>query len=881
MSDHDEKGDVVYSQENTNALFRELANDPSDHTSGRLVRRYARDGVLDASALQRLLADYRSVIQGASGPGGPVTKQDSVVLPNETASETRMRLERQKAEALDKWRERFPTLKPFVEVTDEKALSRLFPTSIETESLAAEDTAHASSMADAVLKASDGKFSENEQYTWDMCLVFRLGTNKPMKFQLVEPPTEEELRDNAQAPKKRTMIETTEEEHFRVHIATTIDAIERAGLHTFLFLSVQKDEVYCFVGADERRLAQEADRIEMDIRLDREAMIAHGKRVGLALAKRSDVAPDAWDHMYAKFRDFKARGDPREDLYVKHNEGPFHPSTPFHHVNRLKLIESIIKAEDILGGAGLQLRRQIRDPRNSLSAYFPLQHYPAQKKLKSKMLACGALWNPPKQEIVSYFGEQIALYFVFLSTYFRWLVPASIVGVGFGIYQLVWKNFDAPALPVFGLFMVAWATIFLEYLKRKIAEFRVEFGMSNFLEQETVRAEFEGDWVLSPISGKLEEIFPFWEFVKRQVVSWSSVILYIMLALGAVIGIFIMRAALAVSSLDVAAVLAIASAVNAVQIQIFNQIYARLSVRLNDFENHRTDSKYENSLIGKAFFFKVINTFAPFVYIAYVKRDQEPVRYCKGSFEMALVQLTDAEKALARNFTNVAPQGSLPIDKTNWSTKLQDAAVIYNEHGASYQGDCFGELAYQLFIIFGVMIFVNNAIEILGPIVGKFLQNRAQTKDPNAGKNAQALENSEAKQRDVETASSGPANEKLAKITDTSKQSDAENEFEYPQYEGTFADYDELVIQFGFVVLFVVVFPAAPFFALLNNIIEFRLDASKMLGFTRRPHPKGTYDMGTWFYILDLLSWTMVISNTGLLVFSSDHFRVQLTPETR
>jgi hypothetical protein len=215
------------------------------------------------------------------------------------------------------------------------------------------------------------------------------------------------------------------------------------------------------------------------------------------------------------------------------------------------------------------------------------------------------------------------------------------------------------------------------------------------------------------------------------------------------------------------------------------------------------------------------------------------------------------------------------------SEKFNDALDIFNAHGPLYEGDCFGELAYQLFIIFGVMIVVNNTIEILGPVVGKFLQNRAQTKDPNAakGKDAKALEGSESKQADVEAPRA--VNEKLAKITDTSRQSDAENEFEYPQYEGTFADYDELIIQFGFVVLFVVVFPAAPFFALLNNIIEFRLDASKMLGFTRRPHPKGAYDMGTWFYILELISWTMVLSNTALLVFSSNHYRTQLTAETR
>ncbi|XP_076340392.1 anoctamin-7-like isoform X2 [Tachypleus tridentatus] len=43
----------------------------------------------------------------------------------------------------------------------------------------------------------------------------------------------------------------------------------------------------------------------------------------------------------------------------------------------------------------------------------------------------------------------------------------------------------------------------------------------------------------------------------------------------------------------------------------------------------------------------------------------------------------------------------------------------------------------------------------------------------------------------------------------------------------------EMVLQFGFVTIFVVAFPLAPLFALLNNITEIRLDARKF--FLRRP----------------------------------------------
>jgi len=327
--------------------------------------------------------------------------------------------------------------------------------------------------------------------------------------------------------------------------------------------------------------------------------------------------------------------------------------------------------------------------------------------------------------------------------------------------------------------------------------------------------------------------------------------------------------------------------VNGLQIQIFNFVYARVSVGLNDWENHRTDSQYENFLIAKSFFFKVINSFATFIYIGFYKRFDDSVKYCKGSYLQRIAKLNTVDKpavvafesAWVWNTTSGIVSAANPYNENTEADFYRLFEIVKNE-GPNYRGDCFGELAYQLGIIFGMMIVVNNTVEILGPVVGKFLQNRAQTKDgPQAqlerarkGNDAAALEMAERKMRELE-ALAGPINEQLAKITDPSKQSDAENEFEYTQYEGTFADYDELIIQFGFVVLFVVVFPAAPILALFNNIIEFRLDASKLMSFTRRPHPKGTFDMGTWYSILNLLSWVMVVSNTALIVFSSNQAR--------
>lgn len=44
-----------------------------------------------------------------------------------------------------------------------------------------------------------------------------------------------------------------------------------------------------------------------------------------------------------------------------------------------------------------------------------------------------------------------------------------------------------------------------------------------------------------------------------------------------------------------------------------------------------------------------------------------------------------------------------------------------------------------------------------------------------------------------------------------------------------------MVLQFGFVTIFVAAFPLAPLFALINNAFEIRLDAKKMITSLRRP----------------------------------------------
>lgn len=73
--------------------------------------------------------------------------------------------------------------------------------------------------------------------------------------------------------------------------------------------------------------------------------------------------------------------------------------------------------------------------------------------------------------------------------------------------------------------------------------------------------------------------------------------------------------------------------------------------------------------------------------------------------------------------------------------------------------------------------------------------------------------------------------------------------------------FTRLVIQYGFVTLFVAAFPLAPLFALLNNIFEIRLDAYKLVTQLRRPIAEPVESIGAWYGILQGITYTALFTN--------------------
>jgi hypothetical protein len=87
-------------------------------------------------------------------------------------------------------------------------------------------------------------------------------------------------------------------------------------------------------------------------------------------------------------------------------------------------------------------------------------------------------------------------------------------------------------------------------------------------------------------------------------------------------------------------------------------------------------------------------------------------------------------------------------------------------------------------------------------------------------------------------------------------------------YAGTLDEYSELVIQYGYLTLFAAAAPFAPLLAVINNMIEIRTDAFKLITGCCRPHYKGAQNIGTWYAILELLGVVAVFTNCALIGLS-------------
>ncbi|XP_038109062.1 anoctamin-8 isoform X6 [Culex quinquefasciatus] len=313
----------------------------------------------------------------------------------------------------------------------------------------------------------------------------------------------------------------------------------------------------------------------------------------------------------------------------------------------------------------LQGRAQVEEGQSIVAAWqelglitqvFPLHETSALQQLQSSWVR--KFFAPqPLDDIAAYFGVKVALYFAWLGHYTCALCVPAVLGTI--LYAGLWGRGQTAqdiGHVIFSLFNVAWASLYLEAWRRYSVELAFRWGTLSTPPEllEPPRPLYKGPLEESPVTGRLEpRETPAWQRrAFRYLVSFPIiglclvlvfVVMFLMLRLqdwldqhspnsnGALWdcmcmaskdwwdeklpeqGIF--------SCLSVIPKVLLAGAIT-----LMDEAYYKLAVWLNDKENYRLQSKYENHLIGKVALFQFVNSFLSLFYIAFYLRDQDKLK---------------------------------------------------------------------------------------------------------------------------------------------------------------------------------------------------------------------------------------------------------------
>ncbi|XP_059006420.1 anoctamin-1 isoform X7 [Mustela lutreola] len=487
-----------------------------------------------------------------------------------------------------------------------------------------------------------------------------------------------------------------------------------------------------------------------------------------------------------------------------------------------------------------------------------------RKLLYQEWASYGVFYKYQPIDLVrKYFGEKIGLYFAWLGVYTQMLIPASVVGIIVFLYGCAtvdenipsmemcdhrqnitmcplcdktcsyWKMssacatarashlFDNPATVFFSVFMALWAATFMEHWKRKQMRLRYHWDLTGFEEEEEAvkdhpRAEYEARVLEKSLrkeskNKETDKVKLTWrDRFPAYFTNLVSIVFMIAVTFAIVLGVIIYR-------ISTAAALAMNSSPS-----------VRSNIRVTV-----TATAVIINLVVIILLDEVYGCIARWLTKIEVPKTEK-------SFEERLIF-----KAFLLKFVNsYTPIFYVAFFKGRFVGRPGDYVYIFRSFRMEEcaPGGCLMELCIQLSIIMlGKQLIQNNLFEIGIPKMKKFIRYlRLRRQSP-------------------------PDHDPYVK-----RRQRYEEDYTLEPFAGLTPEYMEMIIQFGFVTLFVASFPLAPLFALLNNIIEIRLDAKKFVTELRRPVAVRAKDIGIWYNILRGVGKLAVIINAFVISFTSD-----------
>ncbi|KAG7271066.1 hypothetical protein CRUP_037965 [Coryphaenoides rupestris] len=268
---------------------------------------------------------------------------------------------------------------------------------------------------------------------------------------------------------------------------------------------------------------------------------------------------------------------------------------------------------------------------------------------------------------------------------------------------------------------------------------------------------------------------------------------------------------------------------NMLVVLVLEEVYGAFAVWLTELELPKTEAEFEERLIFKSFFLKSMNAFAPIFYVAFFKgrfagRPGDYV-YIFGDYRMEEVRGGGGRCLVV----------------------IDCIMVLFPPAG------CLIELCIQLsMIMLGKQLIQNNVFEVVIPKLKKMYRTMQEEKAKKLSAGRDEAEEEEPRR----------------------PKQQFDKDFALEPYEGVCPEYMEMIIQYGFVSLFVASFPLAPALALLNNVIEIRLDAAKFITEIRRPDAVRCKDIEPRAHSLDMSAWRSdTIFQSGSRIYLCDRLQ--------
>ncbi|XP_028257576.1 anoctamin-9-like isoform X2 [Parambassis ranga] len=500
---------------------------------------------------------------------------------------------------------------------------------------------------------------------------------------------------------------------------------------------------------------------------------------------------------------------------------------------RIRIVDFILHQTFI--GTGENLRELLM--KDVFETIFCLHERKKQKQLIKKWARWTALCREqPVNDIKCYFGEKVALYYLWLGWYTKLLVPAAALGVVVFLYGLAFFNtsplitevchsnitmcprcdnrckvwqlsdtcsyakvsqlFDNEGTVAFAMFMAVWATLFLELWKRHRARHVSQWQVYDWCEEEEeLIMEIVNDPNCKP------KQFRHSYLCSSLVLILVTLMLMLIMGLAHALVVFRVVAAPLISEskwgffIDHgnSVAMMLGAVLHYLTIQIMTRVNRWVSLKLCEIEKLNSFAAAERSFTVKMFTFQFFTLFSSLFYVAFFlgRINGHPGNYVR----IARFRLEECH-----------PSG------------------------------CLTDLFIQMAVIMLLKQTLNNIFEFSVPWLKSCLsRNKAKKLERKCGYcYRKACQDEQVEPCDI------------CKIRDW------------------------LLIQFSFTTIFVAAFPLAPLLALINNIFEIRLDAIKMVRLERRLVPRKTNDIGVWTKVLEAIGVLAVIANGLVIGVTSD-----------